>query len=130
MIYLLDTSIIIDCINGKRNRAQLLDDLVMGCGHTLACCSINVTEVYAGMRPYEEQATDKLMRSLALLPITFEIARFAGLLKRDYSKKGKTLSVPDATIAAVAIHHQVPLITDNSKDFPIKELQLHTLPHA
>ena len=130
MIYLLDTSIIIDCLNGKRNRAQLLDDLVMVGGHTLACCSISVTEVYAGMRPNEERPTEKLIRSLALLPIIFDVARLAGLLKRDYSKKGKTLSVPDATIAAVAIHHQVPLITDNTKDFPMKQLQLHTLPQA
>jgi predicted nucleic acid-binding protein len=130
MIYLLDTSVIIDCINGKRNRAQLLADLVMVGGHTLACCSISVTEVYVGMKPNEETATEKLIRSLVLLPITFDIARLAGLLKGDYLKKGKTLSVPDATIAAVAIHHQIPLITDNVKDFPMKQLQLHTLPPA
>jgi tRNA(fMet)-specific endonuclease VapC len=130
MLYLLDTSIIIDCLNAKRNRAQQLDDLIMVGGHTLACCSVSVTEVYAGMRPNEEQATEKLIRSLALLPITFDIARLVGLLKRDYSKKGKTLSVPDATIAAVAIHYQIPLITDNTKHFPMKHLQLHTPPPA
>ncbi len=130
MSYLLDTSIIIDCLNGKRNRAQLLDELVLAGGHTLTCCSISVTEVCAGMRPNEERATETLIRSLALLPITFDIARLAGLLKRDYSKKGKTLSVPDATIAAVAIHGQIPLITQNPKDFPMKELQLHTLPQT
>jgi predicted nucleic acid-binding protein len=127
MIYLLDTSVIIDAINGKRNRAQSLDELVMVGGHTLACCSINVTEVYAGMRPHEESATGKLVGSLALLPVTFAIARLAGVLKRDYSKRGKLLTVPDATIAAVAIHHGIPLITDNVKDFPMRELQLYTL---
>jgi predicted nucleic acid-binding protein len=127
MTYLLDTSVIIDSINGKRNRAQLLDDLVMVGGHTLACCSINVTEVYAGMRPHEESATEKLVGSLALFSVTFPIARLAGLLKRDYSKKGKVLTVPDATIAAVAIHHEIPLITDNVKDFPMRELQLYAL---
>ncbi|HEX3683460.1 MAG TPA: hypothetical protein VHU83_13065 [Bryobacteraceae bacterium] len=51
----------------------------------------------------------------------------AGLLKRDYSKKGKALTVADATIAAVAIHHRIPPITDNIKDFPMKELQLYRL---
>jgi predicted nucleic acid-binding protein len=127
MTYLLDTSVIIDAINGKRNRAQLLDELVMAGGHTLACCPINVTEVYTGMRPHEESATEKLAGSLALLPVTFAIARLAGLLKRDYSKKGKVLTVPDATIAAVAIHHGIPLITDNVRDFPMKELQLYSL---
>ena len=127
MTYLLDTSVIIDSINGKRKRAQLLDGLVMSGGHNLACCSISITEVYAGMRPNEQAATERLLTSLALFPVTFAVARLAGLLKRDYRKKGKTLSVPDATIAAVAIHNDFPLITDNTKDFPMKELQLYML---
>src|ERR1017187_364800 len=46
---LLDTSVIIDAINGKRNRNQLLKELLYH-GHLLACCPINVTEVYAGLR--------------------------------------------------------------------------------
>jgi predicted nucleic acid-binding protein len=124
--YLLDTNIIIDVLNEKRNRPALLKGLLSE-GHLLACCPTNVTEVYAGMRPREEQKTEALLHSLRYFPITFQVARLAGLLKRDYSKKGKTLNIADATIAAVAIHHDLPLITDNAKDFPMKELQLHTL---
>lgn len=127
MLYLLDTNIIIDSINGKRNRAQRLDDLVMKGKHTLACCPVNVMEVYAGMRPSEQETTDKLLESLAFLPITFRVARIAGLLKRDFSKKGHTLSLADTTIAAVAMEHDCALITDNVKDFPMKELRIHTL---
>ena len=48
--FLLDTSVIIDAINGKRDRGQLLQRLLEQ-GHLLACCPINVTEVYAGLRP-------------------------------------------------------------------------------
>lgn len=88
---------------------------------------MTVTEVYAGMRPHGEVTTEQLLGSLALLAITVPIARLAGLLKRDYSKKGKVLTVADATIAAVAIHHRIPLITDNVNDFPTKELQLFRL---
>ncbi|MBC8165886.1 MAG: hypothetical protein H7Y20_08445 [Bryobacteraceae bacterium] len=51
--YLLDTSVIIDALNGKRGRRDLLLGLVRQ-GHLLACCPINVTEVYAGMRSNEE----------------------------------------------------------------------------
>ena len=126
MIYLLDTTIIIDAINGKRNRPEQLEELITG-GNLLACCPINVTEVYAGMRPGEEEATERLLQSLKLYPVTFPIARLAGILKRNYSKKGKTLTVPDATIAAVAIYNGLPLITDNVKDFPREELQLYPL---
>jgi predicted nucleic acid-binding protein len=127
--YLLDTNVIIDVLNQKKNRAVLLRELLSE-GHLLACCSINVTEVYAGMRPKEEDGTEALLQSLSYYPITFPIARLAGLLKRDYSKKGKTLNIADATIAAVSIHYDLPLITDNTRDFPMRQLHLHSLPQA
>lgn len=126
-IYLLDTSVIIDTINGKRNREQLLTGLLQQ-GNLLACCPINVTEVYAGLRPAEESRTLDLLESLKYYPITWPVARLAGLIKRDYSKKGITLATTDVMIAAVAIHHQITLITDNLKHYPMKELLLYSLP--
>src|SRR5579864_6927774 len=122
--YLLDTNIIIDAINEKRNRNAFLVDLAERQGHSLACCPINVAEVYAGMRPKEEPKTAAVLRSLQLFPITFPVAELAGLLKRDHAKKGVTLSLTDSIIAAVAIYNQLTLITDNIKDFPMKDLSL------
>jgi len=125
--FLLDTSVIIDAINEKKNRRLFLRELVSA-GHVLACCPVNVSEVYSGVRPQEETRTNGLLRSLEYFPITFPVAEMAGLLKRDYSKKGKSLSLTDTIIAAVAIHNRLSLITDNAKDFPMKELQLYPLP--
>lgn len=125
--YLLDTTVIIDVLNGKRNRHLLLKELLKQ-GHLLACCSINVTEVYAGMRPKEEAATDALLQSLDYYEVTWDIARQAGLLRRDYARKGVTLALADATIAAVALFHHLVLVTDNAKHFPIRGLQLFPLP--
>jgi predicted nucleic acid-binding protein len=51
----------------------------------------------------------------------------AGLLKRDYGRKGITLATTDVTIAAVTIHHELTLITDNLKHYPRKELSLYPL---
>ena len=99
--YLLDTSVIIDALNGKRCRRELLLGLIKQ-GHLLACCPINVTEVYAGMRPKEEEATEEFLWSLEYYHLTWPVARLAGLLKLDDARKGTTLTVADATIAAVA----------------------------
>ncbi len=90
-IYLLDTSVIIDAINGKRNRGLLLMELLQQ-GHILACCAINVTEVYAGMRTHEETRTLELLQSLQYYPVAWPVARLAGLLKRDHGRKGITLA--------------------------------------
>ena len=124
---LLDTSVIIDIINGKRGRDQFLLDLIAQ-GNTLACCSINVTEVYAGMRPSEEFRTTGLLKSLKFYSVTWEVARLAGDLKYDHARKGISLATTDVTIAAVAIHNQLPLITDNTKHYPMKDLSLYPLP--
>src|SRR5579864_4192449 len=102
--FLLDTTVIIDALNGKKNRNLFLIELVEQ-GHTLACCAVNVAEVYAGLWPKEEQRTETLLRSLQLYPITFPIAELAGRMKREYGRKGKTLSIADMIVAAVAIHN-------------------------
>jgi predicted nucleic acid-binding protein len=124
---LLDTSVIIDAINGKRNRNELLKELLHQ-GNLLACCPINVTEVYAGLRTHEETRTLNLLQSLQYLPIDWPVARLAGELKRDYSRKGITLATTDATIAAVALYYELTLLTDNLKHYPMKELDLYPLP--
>lgn len=124
--YFLDTSVIIDALNNKRGRQDLLLDLLRQ-GHLLACCAVNVAEVYAGLRPKEEKATEEFLRSLEYYHITWPVARLAGLLKRDHAKKGIAVSIADATIAAVAIAHDLPLLTDNVKDFKMKDLTLYPL---
>lgn len=78
--YLLDTSVIIDVLNGKRARDTLLLRLLLE-GHLLACCAVNVTEVYAGMRPHEQVRTDVLVDSFQYIEITKAIAKHAGRLK-------------------------------------------------
>jgi tRNA(fMet)-specific endonuclease VapC len=124
---LLDTSVIFDHLNGRQDRTKFLDQL-LEYGHLLACCPVNITEVYAGLRPGEEDKTDAFLNSLEYFPVTPAIAREAGLLRRDWRAKGQTLSYTDVTIAAVALSNETPLLTDNRKHFPMPELELLPLP--
>ena len=126
-ILLLDSSLLFDHLNGRYGRSEYLAQLIDQ-GHVLACCSVNITEVYAGLRAGEEQGTEAFLDTLKYLPVTSAIARQAGLLRRDWRAKGHTLSYTDVTIAAVAIANQSPLLTDNRKHFPMPELNLFPLP--
>jgi tRNA(fMet)-specific endonuclease VapC len=125
--YLLDTNVIIDVLNGKHRRTELLDALIDQ-GGLLAYCPINISEIYAGIRAREVTKTEQFLESLEYYEITRGIAKQAGILKRDYSKQGHTLTLADTLIAAVCIKNDLVLITDNRKHFPMPELQQYPLP--
>jgi predicted nucleic acid-binding protein len=61
--FLLDTTFIIDVLNGKRNRASVMKELIAK-QHELACCAINVAEVYAGMRGPEKRKPKRCCAAL------------------------------------------------------------------
>jgi len=126
-LLLLDTCVIIDVLRNKRGRTTLLRGLLEQ-GHLLACCAVNVAEIYAGLRPGEEAATGEFIESLEQLPVSPRAARRAGLFKRDYAQRGITLNLGDVLIAGVAADHGIALLTDNVKDFPMPDVVLFPLP--
>ena len=81
-----------------------------------------------GLRPNEAGKTHELLASLEFYPVTWEIAKYAGELYREWRQRGQTLALPDLTIAAVAISNGPHLATDNPKDFPMPEMQFYPLP--
>ncbi len=127
--YLLDTNILIDIINGRPDAEALMLRLAKQ-EESLGCCAINIAEVYAGLRPQQQQRAVKLFSILTYYDITEEIARKAGTLKYEWARKGVTLSLPDVIIAAVAIAENLTLITHNVKHFPMPELKLYPLPQV
>ena len=100
--FLLDTNIIVNVLRRGEDAHSLIEALLSQ-GQPLASCPITITEIYAGMHPHEEKATRAFMKSLVFLPVSAEIAEQAGLLKRRYAKRGKAISIQDATIAAVSV---------------------------
>src|SRR6267154_1946346 len=123
---LLDSTVIIDAINDRNGRGELLEGLITE-GTLLACCPINITEVHMGMRPHEADKTEEFLESLEFYPVSPDIARYAGELYQEWRRKGLTLALPDLTVAAVAIRNGLLLATDNSKDFPMSELRMYPL---
>lgn len=127
MIILLDTSVLIDALNGRAEIRSFLQEHLRA-HHALACCAITIAEVHAGMRRHEAPATSEFLDALDYYEATRAIARRAGDLRAAWSRKGHTLSLPDVLIAAVALEHGLALATANHKHFPMPELHLLPLP--
>lgn len=130
--YLLDTTVIIDCLRGKKETVKFLRELASE-GSLLGCCLINIIEVYAGMLESERELTNKFLDSLEYYEVTKDVAKSAGEYKRGYLKRGITLPLPDVTIAAVAISSDLILLTDNPRHYPMPEIDLQQMeanPHG
>jgi len=127
MRLMLDTSVLIDVLRGRKDRRLLLRRLI-GEGHSLSTTVLNVAELYAGMRAGEEVRTEEFLGALECVELRSSAARLAGQLKSAWQKRGRTLTLSDTIIAAVAIEQQRVLLTDNRKDFPMRELNVYPLP--
>jgi predicted nucleic acid-binding protein len=127
MRLLLDTSVLIDVLRSRRGRQQWLAELVRA-GHSLETSGVNVAELFSGMRPEEESRTKALLSGLQCHYISLNSAEQAGRLKNRWARKGRTLTLADTIVAAVAIEQGCALVTDNRKDFPMPELRLFEMP--
>ena len=123
--YLLDTSVIVDALNGRMGRRELLFQLATR-SSVLSCCTINVIEVYSGMRAGEERETGNFLDNLVYYDVTRNIAIRSGALRFEWARKGRSLSLADVTIAAVALEHDLTLMTDNEKHYPMPDLAIYS----
>ena len=129
MRVLLDTNVIIDALRKKRGRAEHLESLSIQ-GFTLCVCAVVLTELYTGVLQNDEKNVQGMTKDFTFLPTNPELSRLAGVLRKRYRDRGVALSTADCLIAAIAIHYEVMLATDNQGDFPMPELSFHQLPAA
>jgi tRNA(fMet)-specific endonuclease VapC len=125
--YLLDSDTVIGVLKGAVAATQLIDELYRQ-GDTLCTCAVVVTEVYAGLRPFDVRKGDELLQSMRFLTSPPQIGRQAGRWRYEFARQGVQLSAPDCLIAATAHYHRATLITGNTRHFPMTELTTLRLP--
>lgn len=114
----IDTDLLIDVLRGREEVRGFLRNLT---SRSIPCCSvISVAELYAGMRPEEQLATDQLLDALVIVPVNEEIGKLAGRYKRE--ARGRRLELADCLIAATAYMEDATLATGNVKDYPISDI--------
>ncbi|RLB29473.1 MAG: type II toxin-antitoxin system VapC family toxin [Deltaproteobacteria bacterium] len=121
-MYLFDT----DCLSNILKKApsplliKKLESLPKGLQFTT---SINVSEIYFGtyrsrnrekiLKAYE----DKVFPNVNILPFDTDSGKIYGRLKALLEKRGLSKSEPDLMIAAIAIQHNMILVTENKRHF-------------
>ena len=114
---LIDTDVLIDYLRGRREAADFLQATTA----RLYISAATVTELYVGVREgREREVLDRFIGVLETVPLTAEVAKRAGLWRRDYGKSHGT-GLMDAVIAACAEASASRLVTLNDKHFPMLE---------
>jgi predicted nucleic acid-binding protein len=114
---MIDTSVLIDYLQGHQGAADLLER--ERAAAPLHACEMSRLEVLAGMRPGEEVATRSLLSTLVWHPVDNEVAEEAGALGRRWLPSHHTIDGADLAIAATAIRTGSRLLTRNVRRFPM-----------
>jgi predicted nucleic acid-binding protein len=123
---LLDTTVLIDVLRGRRAAERLLG--LRSSGEVPFVCCINVEEIWRGLGPGDEDAAARLLDGLRLADLGLPEGRRAGRWRRDAAANGMTLSQADCLIAAAAVGIGARLATGNPTHFPMEELDVEHWP--
>ena len=123
-LVLCDTNIFIELFNGS---GRITDELQRIEEQNIAISVVFTSElVYGALNKVELAQILRALGGVRTLPLNESIGELQLELLTSYSLS-HNLNLPDALIAATAIHYQVPLFTLNLKDFRyLEQVHLYT----
>jgi predicted nucleic acid-binding protein len=110
-----DTDILVDFFRGHEKAVSFIreyeSDIILS--------AIVVAELYAGVKGESEEAVlGEFVSLFRIVPVTADIARSAGMFKRDYGRS-HGVGLADAVLAATAIAEKAELQTLNTRHYPM-----------
>ncbi|MGK7929789.1 MAG: type II toxin-antitoxin system VapC family toxin [Spirulina sp.] len=120
MSYLLDTNVCIKLLNNSNE--AVVRRLAKEDPKTINLCTIVKFELYYGA--YRSKRTEdniaklkRFFKQFNLLDFDSQSAETAGLIRTQLNKKGTPIGVYDLQIAAIALAHDLVLVTHNVSEF-------------
>ncbi len=118
-MYLLDTDTIIYNLKGDGN---VMQNVLRHINDPIKISVPTLMELYYGAYKSQKKTSNlskvkTLAQSMEVLPVGLEIAEIFGLLKSDLESDCTRLDDFDLIIAAIALAHNLILVTNNEKHF-------------
>ena len=112
---LVDTDIAIDYLRGERAAVAFVREHEK----EISLSAVTVAELFAGVREGDETfELEEFVRLFPVIPVDLEIAKTAGLHRRDFGPSHGT-GLADGMIAATADGHELELKTLNTRHYPM-----------
>lgn len=119
--YLLDSVILID----RLNHIPQAEAFITKHHRTTHISVITRSEVLVGCNERVFHTVERMLDFFPTLTVTASVADSAALLRQRYGWK-----LPDALQAAIALEHDLLLVTRNDKDFDAKQLDFVLTPYT
>ena len=121
---LLDSDVVIEILRGRREVVEAAERLVAS-GVPTYCTPITWAEVFAGIKPGEEAATQAFFEARGEVALDSAAGRRSGTYLARYGRShGVTLA--DALIAAAASIAGLRLWTRNKRHYPMDDLDFYS----
>ena len=120
MRYLLDSNIWIEVLKGKNRR--LIDKFTRTHVSEIAACSPVRAELMHGAQKYKDtiariELVANALGKVASLPFDDRCADRYGLIRHDLEQRGCIIGPMDLQIAAIALVHDLTVVTGNVSEF-------------
>lgn len=112
----LDTSVIVDHLNGFEPAVELIVSLIEEEAEFVSSMVVR-TEVLAGMRANEEKRTRAFLSLIEWDSVTEEVSEGAGSLGRRHLRATSGIDTPDLLLAELAQRLGIEVLTVNVKHF-------------
>lgn len=124
MMFLIDTNVLILGLAGQKPESIVLKQLIED--NQIVFSPVVIAEFLSKAEKKEQKLLVKLISQFTILSIDETIAKIAADYRREFARKKKTAYLLDCFIAAACIEHGVSLLTNDLKDFPMKDIAIYT----
>ncbi len=119
MNYLVDTDVVANALKGRAEEVTLLTNLSP---QGLAISLITYGEIYDGIYYGRDPQANELifqqfLRWVDVLPLNRTLMRQFARIRGYLRRSGQSIPDPDLLIAATAIHHNLMVVTHNTRHF-------------
>jgi len=121
-MYLLDTNILIYVFNDISPYGDWFAK--QGQQKQIHLSVVTIAEFVTGASGNELDKLYSIESVMPILPIDAQIAHIAGMYRKQLTQKIKAPYLIDCLIAATAKVHNLTLVTNNIKDFPMNDIKI------